>query len=441
MKMSEDLPDTTDSNQSPTPAAPPAPDKNPHRNSSWWIWLLLIFLLGGGIYYYLQRHKSEQAGASLQTGESRRTGQTGRSSGALSGLSAPAVPVVMSTAKKGDIGVYLSALGTVTPVYTVNVQTRVDGQLMSVNYREGQMVRKGDLLAEIDPRPFQALLMQAEGQYARDRAALENAHVDLQRYQIALAKNAIPKQTLDTQVALVHQLEGTVKFDQGQIDNAKTQLGYCRITSPITGRVGLRLVDPGNIVRASDTNSLLVITQLQPIDIVFSVAQDFLPQIQQQIRKGRRLSVDALDRSQQNKIATGTLLTIDNQIDPTTGTVRLKAVFSNKNNSLFPNQFVNARLLIQMKRGATLVPTAAIQRNAQGAFVYLVKPDQTVAMQSVSVDTTSNDVAAVEGVNAGDIVAVDGFDKLQDGVKVVERKLAPNQQPNQLYDANRRSGQ
>jgi membrane fusion protein, multidrug efflux system len=448
MKMSEDIPDTTDSSQSPTPAAAPAPDRKPHRNSSWWIWLLLIALLGGALYYYLQRQKAEQAGTSLQTrepGRTEQTGQTGRSSGALSGLPTPAVPVVMATAKKGDIGVYLSALGTVTPVYTVNVQTRVDGQLMSVNYREGQMVRKGDLLAEIDPRPFEALLTQAEGQFARDKASLENAHIDLQRYQIALAKNAIPKQTLDTQVALVHQLEGTVKFDQGQIDNAKTQLGYTRITSPISGRVGLRLVDPGNIVRASDTNSLLVITQLQPIDIIFSVAQDFLPQIQQQMRRGRRLIVDALDRSQQKKIATGTLLTIDNQIDPTTGTVRLKAIFSNKDNSLFPNQFVNARLLIQTKRGATLVPTAAIQRNAQGAFVYVVKPDQTVAMQSVSVETTSNDVAAVEGVNAGDLVAVDGFDKLQDGVKVVERKPTPNQQqnqqPNQQYDANRRSGQ
>ncbi len=304
----------------------------------------------------------------------------------------------------------------------MTVKSRVDGQLMSVNYSEGQMVSKGDLLVEIDPRPFQAQLTQAEGQYERDKAQLENALIDLNRYKMAYSKNAVPKQTLDTQVATVHQGEGTVKLDKGQIDNAKLQLAYCHITSPISGRVGLRLVDPGNIVHASDTNGLLVITQLQPITVIFSVAEDYLLQIQQQLRQGHRLVAEAFDREQKKKIATGALLTLDNQIDTTTGTVKLKALFPNEDDSLFPNQFVNIRLLVETQQGATLIPTAAIQRNAQVAFVYVVKPDQTVGMRTVSVGTTDGKVAAVEGLEPGDVIAVDGFDKLQDGVKVVARK-------------------
>ncbi|HUS12893.1 MAG TPA: efflux RND transporter periplasmic adaptor subunit, partial [Pyrinomonadaceae bacterium] len=230
-------------------------------------------------------------------------------------------------------------------------------------------------------------------------------------------------QQLDTQLATVHQYEGIVKNDQGVIDNAKVQLAYCDITSPISGRVGLRLVDPGNIVHASDTNGMLVITQLQPISLIFSVAEDYLPQIQQQLRRGSRLPVDAFDRTQSKKIATGTLLTFDNVIDTTTGTVKLKATFLNRDNALFPNQFVNARLLVSTQRGVTLIPTAAIQRNTQGAFVYLVKPDQTVAMQTVSVGTTEGDVAAIDGLSAGDTIAIDGFDKLQNGLKVIVRPV------------------
>jgi membrane fusion protein, multidrug efflux system len=396
------MPEETPQTSVPAGSQEPDADANqrPKGHARRWWWLVPVALLLAGWFFFSHR----APGGSLQSGK--------RAGGPR------AVPIVTAPVTTGAIDVYLTALGIVTPVYTVTVTSRVQGQIITVNYREGQMVRKGELLLTIDPRPYDAALTQAEGQLDHDQAVLDEARIDLARYQAAKARNAIAAQQLEDQEKVVLQDEGTVKIDQGLVANAKVNLVYCNIASPIDGRVGLRLVDPGNIVLANSTTGLVVITQLQPITVIFSIAEDSLPQILEQLRQGRQMTVDAFDRTQQKKIATGAVLTLDNVIDTSTGTVKIKAIFPNQDGAMFPSQFVNARLLVSTQQGATLVPTAAVQRNAQGAFVYVINPDQTAVTHPVTVGTTEGNVAAVTGIAPGAVVAVSGFDKLQDGVKV-----------------------
>ncbi len=403
----------------PEPGRTPAREVSETRasGSRAWIWVVVAALAIGGYWYYRSSHPKDPQNAAASPGGAKGAGRGAGSSFSL--------PVVVATATKGDLPVYLNGLGSVTPLNTVTVRSRVDGQLVNVAFKEGQFVKEGDLLAEIDPRPYQVQLEQAEGQLAKDVAQRKDAEVNLERFKLLFQEGVIPKQQLDTQAASVGQFDGAIKSDQAQIDTAKLQLVYAHITSPISGRVGLRLVDPGNIVHATDTGGLLLITQVQPIAVIFTLPQDQLQQVFEKLHKGAQLAAEAWDRDNTAKIATGKLLTIDNQIDPTTGTYKLKAVFNNEDNILFPQQFVNTHLLVDTKRNLSLVPLAAIQRGPQGTYVYVVGPGSTVKIHNITVaQTTAGTVGISDGLQPGDLVVTDGQDKLQDGTKVV-----PNQAP------------
>ena len=379
--------------------------------SRWWVWVLIVGVIAIGVWYFRSSRTASQAS------DSAVPGATSKGKGGA-GAGGPVVPVVVATAQRGDLPVYFNGLGTVTAFNTVTVRSRVDGQLLNVAFKEGQFVHQGDLLAQIDPRPFQVQLEQAMGQLAKDQAARKDAEVNLERFKLLFKEGVIPQQQLDTQASLVGQSDGAIASDQSQIDNAKLQLTYSRITAPISGRIGLRLVDAGNIVHASDTGGLLVITQLQPISVIFSLPQDQLPQVNAKLHAGIQLVVDAYDRDDTAKIASGKLQTIDNQIDLTTGTYKLKSMFSNEDNALFPNQFVNVHLLVDTKHNLTVVPAAAIQRGPQGTYVYAAA-DNTAKIRIVTIaQTTGDSVGLSAGLNAGDVVVIDGQDKLQDGTKI-----------------------
>ena len=378
----------------------------------WWLWVLVLGVIAFGVWYYVNSRNASQAATAAAPGAAAK-GKGGSGAGGF------VVPVVVSTAQRGDLPVYFNGLGTVTAFNTVTVRSRVDGQLVSVAFKEGQFVHQGDLLAQIDPRPFQVQLEQALGQLAKDQAQRKDAEVNFERFKLLFKEGVIPQQQLDTQGALVGQVDGAITSDQSQIDNAKLQLTYSRITAPISGRIGLRLVDAGNIVHASDTNGLLVITQLQPIAVIFSLPQDQLPQVNAKLHAGVQLAVDAYDRDDTAKIASGKLETIDNQIDITTGTYKLKSVFTNADNALFPNQFVNVHLLVDTKHNLTIVPAAAIQRGPQGTYVYAADTDNTAKIKIVTIaQTTGDSVGLSAGLNSGDRVVIDGLDKLQDGTKI-----------------------
>jgi multidrug efflux system membrane fusion protein len=398
------------SNIDPQHQLPPAPEAERPWWRRWLWWGLATLVIAILLVLAFRRHDDAKTAGSAPAG--RR------------GAGGP-VAITEATAQKGNIGVYLEAIGTVTPVYTASITSEVMGMVTQVHYKEGQLVKKGDPLIEIDPRPYEAQLLQAQGALERDTNILAEARMDLQRYREAWAKNSIPKQTLDDQEKIVLQDEGTVKNDQGTVQYDQVEVGFCHITSPIAGRVGLRLVDPGNVVQSTGGTTLAVITQLQPITAIFTVAEDSLAQVQAQTRHGKRLTVDAFDRTQQKKIASGKLLTYDNQIDTTTGTVKMRALFDNKDNALFPNQFVNARLLVNTEEGVTLIPTSAIQHNGQTTFVYVIQND-TALIRNIKTGVADGQNTAVTGINPGDVVANSSFDKLQNNSKiVVSRQPAP----------------
>jgi multidrug efflux system membrane fusion protein len=371
-----------------------------------WIVVLLLF---AGLFTVVLRNK----------GNTQTAGPGGKGRPAMG-----PVTVTAATAQKGDIGVYQEAIGTVTPVYTSSITSQVTGVITAVHYREGQLVKKGDPLIDIDPRPFQAQLTQAEGTLEKDKQILAQATMDVERYRAAWQRNAIAKQALDDQEKIVLQYEGTVKADQGTVDYYKVQVGWCHIVAPYNGRAGLRLVDPGNVVQANGSSALVVITQEQPTTVIFTLAEDAIDQLRQSLKRGGHLTVDAYDRAALHKIASGTLLTVDNQIDTTTGTVKLRAQFDNKDHSLFPNQFVNTRLLMQTLKDVVLIPTSAIQHNGQVAFVYVIQGD-TATLRNIKPGAVDAGMTAVEGLQPGEVVANSSFEKLQPNAKVKVAQAAP----------------
>ena len=371
------------------------------------VWIIVLLVFAGGFYLVLRKRD-----ASATAAKSPRGG-------------GGPVSLVTATAKQGDIGVYLDSIGTVTPVYTASITSQVNGIVTAVHYKEGQLVHKGDSLIDIDARPYQASLLQAQGTLERDTNLLAQSRMDLQRYHDAWDRNAIPKQTLDDQEKLVLQQQGTLKIDEGVVQFDQIQVDYCHIIAPISGRVGLRLVDPGNVVQSSGNLTLAVVTQIQPITVIFTVPEDNLGQVQQRLRKNAKLTADAFDRSALKQVASGTLLTLDNQIDTTTGTVKARASFDNKDAVLFPNEFVNVRLLVDTHHGATLIPSSTIQHNGQTAFVYIIQ-DNVAHMRVIQPIVTDARITEVTGIGPGDVLANSSFDKLQDNAKVVvSSKPAP----------------
>jgi multidrug efflux system membrane fusion protein len=397
---------------------------------------VLVAAIGAGGYYFYANYYSPPAGddaakaAAAKAGAVGNAGKAGGGGGRFGAFDPNRVqPVIAVAARVADINVVQTALGTVAALKVATVKARVDGLLQDVMFREGQIVKAGEVLAEIDPKPLQVALSQVEGQLARDQAQLANARLDLERYRTLLAQDSIAKQQLDAQESLVHQFEGTVKVDQAQVDNARLQLGYTKVTAPIPGRLGLRQVDPGNIIRSSDTAGLVVITQIDPITVVFTIPQDNLQRVLKQLKAGEKLAVDAWDREQTNKLATGFLISTDNQIDTTTGTIKLKAQFPNPDGMLFPNQFVNVKMIVDTRKGATVIPLAAIQRGAQGTIVYVVKEDKTTSLRVVKMGPAENDNVAIEsGIAPGEVVVTDGIDRLREGAKVeVTTPFVPRQ--------------
>lgn len=429
-----DLKDFPEVHRGGTPShpVPPRPsDGKPQAKKRGLIWIVLFLAVASVAGYTVWRAGQPTAPQAGKKGGGRKNGGGGLGP----------VPVVVSKATRSSVPFYLNGLGNVVAFYTVTVKSRVDGQLMKVNFNEGDLVKEGQDLIDIDPRPYQVQLEQAEGTMAHDKALLDDAKLDLERYKGLLATDAIPKQQLDTQTALVAQYEGSLKQDQANIDNAKLQLTYAKVTAPITGVVGLRLVDPGNIVHATDANGMVVITQLQPIQVQFTIPEDSLPQVVQKLRAGAKLPAEAWNRDNSKKLATGVLVTLDNQIDNTTGTSKLKAVFDNNDNALFPQQFVNIRLLVDTLTNQLVVPPVAVQNGQQGTFVYVVDENSKVHLRVVQVGITTDKVADIQsGLMDGEQVVIDGTDRLVDGATVRIRPVSEIFNPGSADGGRNRGG-